>query len=56
MQKLTTLQMARTFVRSYPLYPDIPAIAAWIAASERDALALSKLPIMEATSSPASSA
>lgn len=55
-QRLTTMQMARCFVRSFPFYPDIPAIAAWIAVAEKDGLALSKLPIMEASASPASSA
>ena len=50
LQKLTTMQMARCFVRSFPFYPDIPAIAAWISVGERDPVAISKLPIMEAAS------
>lgn len=41
LQKLTALQTARCFVRSFPFYPDIPAIAAWVALSQGDNLALS---------------
>ncbi len=42
-QKLTVLQMARCVVRSFPYYPDIPAIVLWVAAAENDACAISVL-------------
>ncbi|CAL8464934.1 g4469 [Coccomyxa elongata] len=35
-QTLTPLQMARCVVRSFPWYPDIPAITIWIAAQQGD--------------------
>ncbi|KAK9835392.1 hypothetical protein WJX81_006933 [Elliptochloris bilobata] len=42
-QKLTVLQMARCVVRSFPYYPDIPAIVLWVAATEKDSCAISVL-------------
>ena len=42
-QKLTVLQMARCVVRSFPYYPDIPAIVLWVAAAENDSCAISVL-------------
>lgn len=35
-QTLTPLQMARCVVRSFPWYPDIPAITTWMAAQHGD--------------------
>ncbi len=47
------LQMARCVVRSFPYYPDIPAIVLWVAAAENDSCAISVLqqvsPGLEAT-------
>lgn len=37
------LQMARCMVRAFPYYPDVPVIALWVAAGERDAGALAFL-------------
>ena len=56
-QKLTALQTAKCFVRSFPFYPDVPAIAAWVALSQGDNLALSKECTLRAIeeASPASS-
>lgn len=42
-QKLTALQLAHCVVRSFPYYPDIPAIVLWVAAAENDAGAVSLL-------------
>ena len=42
-QKLTALQLAQCIVRSYPYYPDVPAIVLWLAAAENDACAVSLL-------------
>ena len=36
LQTLSPLQMARCVVRSFPWYPDIPAITTWIAAQHGD--------------------
>ena len=42
-QKLTPMQTARLVVKSFPYYPDIPAITLWIAAEQHDEAALAKL-------------
>lgn len=47
LQGLEIIQMARCFVRSFPFYPDIPAIAAWVAVSNNDPIAHSKLSSLE---------
>ena len=35
--------MARCIVRSFPYFPDLPAIVLWVAASGNDACAMSVL-------------
>ena len=42
-QVLTPVQNARCMVRSFPYFPDTPAIALWVAAQEGDANARARL-------------
>ncbi len=35
-QTLTVVQMARCVVRSFPYYPDIPAIVLWLAPGDKN--------------------
>ncbi|KAK9917739.1 hypothetical protein WJX75_007649 [Coccomyxa subellipsoidea] len=48
-QTLTPLQMARCVVRSFPWYPDIPAITTWIAAQHGDSEAQALLRALSPT-------
>ncbi len=43
MQTLTPLQGARLLVKSFPWYPDIPAVCIWISALAGNKAALSEL-------------